>query len=555
MNKKWWHNKIAYQIYPKSFYDSNGDGIGDIGGIRKKIGYLKDLGIDILWISPMYTSPLADEGYDIADYYNIDPRFGTMEEMDLLIKEAREAGISILMDLVVNHTSDEHKYFLDVKNNPDSPYKDWYIIRKKKSDGSLPTNWRSYFGGSVWEELGYDDLCYLHMFHKKQPDLNWENEKVREAVYKNINFWLDKGLGGFRIDAIINIKKPKIYKDYTPDRNDGLSSGFKMLEDAKGIGVFLNEMKEKCFIPHNAFTVGEVFNIKKDDVPDFIGPDGYFNSMFDFSSAMEGQSEKGWYDYKEIGPKNYKKAVFASQQTVSDTGFLSNIIENHDEPRGVSHYLPKCDLSEKSKKLLATVFFFLRGIPFIYQGQEIGMENITYKDPSSISDISAKNEYKVALDAGYSVKEALEIVSRYTRDNSRTPMQWDESENAGFTTGTPWLFVNENYKKINVANQESRDDSVLSYYKAMIRLRKDPSQNEVFTYGDLTPFMEDEPLLMAYTRKFKDREILIAGNFSHEEKTISISNEYSILLSNDSINTEKDHITLKPFDAAVINIR
>ena len=552
MNKQWWHNKIAYQIYPKSFYDSNGDGIGDIGGIRSKLGYLERLGIDILWISPMYTSPLADEGYDIADYYSIDPRFGTMEEMDLLIDEARAAGISILMDLVVNHTSDEHRYFLDVKTHPESPYKDWYILRKKNADGSLPTNWRSYFGGSVWEELGYDDLYYLHMFHKKQPDLNWENKDVREAVYKNINFWLDKGLGGFRIDAIINIKKPEIYKDYTPDRKDGLASGFKMLEDATGIGIFLNEMKEKCFLPHNAFTVGEVFNIEKKDVPDFIGPDGYFNSMFDFSSAIEGQSEKGWYDYKEVGPQNYKKAVFTSQKTVGDTGFLSNIIENHDEPRGVSHYLPKADLCEKSKKLLATLFFFLRGIPFIYQGQEIGMENISYSDPSQISDISAQNEYQVALDAGYSVKDALEIVSRYSRDNSRTPMQWTDKPNAGFTTGTPWLFVNENYKDINVSEQESRSDSVLAYYKAMIRLRKDPDLSDLFTYGDFSPFMENEDLLMAYTRTFKDRQVLIAGNFSHEEKVLSLPCAARLLLANDSITLNEDRITLKPFDAAVI---
>ena len=371
MEKKWWHDKVAYQIYPKSFYDSNGDGIGDLQGILSKLDYLKDLGVDILWISPIYPSPFADQGYDISDYYSIDPAFGTMEDMEELIEEAKKRDMYILMDLVVNHCSDEHEWFEKACADPCGEYGNFFYIEDRK-EGQLPCNWRSYFGGPVWEPLpGHPDKQYMHVFHKKQPDLNWENPAVREEVYKNINWWLDKGLGGFRIDAIINIKKALPYKDYPSDRADGLSDISLMLADAQGIGKFLGEMQTRTFGPHDAFSVGEVFNIKDGELPDFVGDHGYFSSIFDFTTTSFGKDDRGWYAGKRPTPDDYKKCYFESQKKMGDTGFYSNIIENHDEPRGVSYYIPEGEVCDASKKLLAAMYFLMRGLPFIYQGQEI----------------------------------------------------------------------------------------------------------------------------------------------------------------------------------------
>ena len=333
MKKQWWHDKVAYQIYPKSFYDSNGDGIGDIPGIIEKLDYLRDLGVDILWLSPIYKSPLADQGYDISDYYSIDPRFGTMKDMENLIHEAKKRQMYILMDLVVNHCSDEHEWFQKAIQDPDGKYGNFFYITDRKEGEKLPCNWRSYFGGPVWEPLpGHPDKQYLHVFHKKQPDLNWENPEVREEVYKNIRWWMEKGLGGFRIDAIINIKKKLPFQDYPADGEDGLSNMGNMLADAHGIGEFLGEMAKKAFRPYNAFTVGEVFNVKDDELKDFIGDEGYFSSMFDFNSHIFGKSLDGWYaSQRYLTPDEYKHCIFETQKKIGDMGMVSNIIENHDE--------------------------------------------------------------------------------------------------------------------------------------------------------------------------------------------------------------------------------
>lgn len=520
MERKWWQDKVAYQIYPKSFYDTNGDGIGDLPGIIEKLDYLKDLGVDIIWLSPCYRSPLADQGYDISDYYDIDPRFGTMEDMDQLIAEAKKRGMYILMDLVVNHCSDEHEWFQKACQDPDGKYGNFFYLRDKE-EGKLPTNWRSYFGGPVWEDLPGTNKQYLHVFHKKQPDLNWENPELREAVYKNINWWLDKGLGGFRIDAIINIKKALPMHDYEPDREDGLCYIGKMLEEATGIGEFLGEMRDRTFKPHDAFSVGEVFNAKDEELPDFIGDNGYFSSMFDFNETIFGGSEKGWYDCKEITPDDYKRCCFETQAKMGDFGFVSNIIENHDEPRGVSHYIPEGDCCDTSKKMLAALNFMLRGLPFIYQGQELGMENVPFKSIDEVDDISTLDEYKVALDAGLAPEEALKAVARRSRDNARTPMQWSDEKNAGFTTGTPWLRVNPNYTAINVEKEAQDPDSVLNFYKKLIALRKDPEYKETVVYGALKPFMEERHNLMAYYRK-GDKTLLIVGNYQWEEQEIEL---------------------------------
>ena len=520
MERKWWQDKVAYQIYPKSFYDTNGDGIGDLPGIIEKLDYLKDLGVDIIWLSPCYRSPLADQGYDISDYYDIDPRFGTMEDMDCLIAEAKKRGMYILMDLVVNHCSDEHEWFKKACQDPDGKYGNFFYLRDKKED-ELPTNWRSYFGGPVWEDLPGTNKQYLHVFHKKQPDLNWENPELREEVYKNINWWLDKGLGGFRIDAIINIKKALPMHNYEPDREDGLCYIGKMLEEATGIGEFLGEMRDRTFKPHDAFSVGEVFNAKDEELPDFIGDNGYFSSMFDFNETIFGGSEKGWYDCKEITPDDYKRCCFETQAKMGNFGFVSNIIENHDEPRGVSHYIPEGDCCNTSKKMLAALNFMLRGLPFIYQGQELGMENVPFKSIDEVDDISTLDEYKVALDAGLAPDAALKAVARRSRDNARTPMQWSDGKNAGFTTGTPWLRVNPNYTAINVEKEAQNPDSVLNFYKKLIALRKDPEYKETVVYGALEPFMKERHNLMAYYRKW-DKTLLVVGNYQWDEQEIEL---------------------------------
>lgn len=554
MTKKWWHDKVAYQIYPKSFYDSNGDGIGDIPGIVSKLDYLHDLGIDIIWLSPCYRSPLADEGYDISDYYSIDPRFGTMDDMERLIAEAKKRDMYILMDLVVNHCSDEHEWFQKACKDPEGKYGNFFYLQDKKED-TLPTNWRSYFGGPVWEDLPGTNKQYLHVFHKKQPDLNWENPQLREEVYKNINWWLEKGIGGFRIDAIINIKKALPFHDYEPDRTDGLSSIDNMLEEAQGIGQFLGEMRDRTFKNFDAFTVGEVFHEKPEEIADFIGENGYFSSMFDFNETICGGSEKGWYDARQITPEEYKKCCFEAQKKVGQIGFLSNIIENHDEPRGVSRYIPQGDCTIKSKKMLAALNFMLRGIPFIYQGQELGMENVPFTSIDEIDDISTLDEYQTALNAGLSPEEALKAVARFSRDNARTPMQWSAKKHAGFTTGTPWLKVNPNYTTINAAAQQDDKDSVKNFYKQLIALRKHPEYKNTIVYGTLESVWEEQINLMAYYRK-GDKTLLVIGNYQKEEQAVQLTQNYKrILLNNDATLKQTDNILyLSGYQAVILEL-
>lgn len=536
MNKKWWHDKVAYQIYPKSFLDTNGDGIGDLKGIISKLDYLKGLGVDIIWLSPIYCSPLADQGYDISDYYNIDPRFGTMAEMDELLAESKKRDMHIVMDLVVNHCSDEHEWFRKACEDPDGEYGQYFYIRDWKKGDPLPTNWRSYFGGPVWDLLpGHEDKMYLHVFHKKQPDLNWENPKVREEIFTMINWWLDKGLAGFRIDAIINIKKALPLKNYPADRADGLCSIHAMLEDAVGVGDFLNEMAEQTFRKHDAFTVGEVFNAKPEELPNIIGENGYFSTMFDFSEVFAGYSPKGWYDHRPVTAEEYKNLAFGAQKQVEEFGFLSTLIENHDEPRGVSHYIPSDDLCLAAKKMLGGINFMLRGLPFVYQGQEIGMENFHYNSIEEADDISALGEYQVALDAGLTPEEALQAIDDYSRDNARSPYQWNGDAHAGFTTGTPWLRVNPNYSDINLADQLEDPNSVWHFYKAMIGLRKNVAYRSSIVYGKTVPYLREQKNLMAYFRKTEDANdpvLLVVGNFQKDPQCMKLPGAIRNVLMN-----------------------
>lgn len=555
MTKKWWMGKVAYQIWPKSFADSNGDGIGDLEGIIGKLDYLKDLGIDIIWISPVYKSPLVDQGYDISDYYDINPLFGDLETMDRLLAEAKKRDMYIVMDLVVNHCSDEHEWFKKACADPDGEYGKYFYIAEKK-DGKLPCNWRSYFGGSVWEPIPGTDKYYFHAFHKKQPDLNWENPKVRQEVYKMMNWWFERGIAGFRIDAIINIKKKLPFCDYEPDRDDGLVSIVRMLEDAEGIGEFLEEMKHETFDKYDAFTVGEVFNEKDSELREFIGEDGHFSSKFDFAPEMCGKGG-AWYEHESVTPEMYKNAIFDSQLRVADIGFLSNIIENHDEPRGVCRYIPEGDLSDTSKKALATVYFFLRGIPFIYQGQEIGMENCPFESIDQLDDISSKDEYKVCRDAGYSEEESMKLLRVYSRENARTPVQWSDAENAGFSTHKPWMLVNPNYKEINLAKQKDDRNSVYAFYKKMIALYKDQAYHETLTFGRFEPYMRETKNLIAYYRKGEGQTLLVLANFQNEPQTVVLPEAAGNVILNNCERVDLDDngcITLGGYQAVIIEL-
>ena len=551
MQKKWWHDKVAYQIYPKSFCDTNGDGIGDLRGIISKLDYLKELGVDIIWLSPIYKSPFVDQGYDISDYYAIAEEFGTMEEFDELLAEAKKRDMYLIMDLVVNHCSDKHEWFQKALADPDGPYADYFYFRKGKN-GNPPSNYRSYFGGNCWEPVPGSDKYYFHMFAKEQPDLNWENPKLREEIYRMINWWLDKGLAGFRIDAIINIKKDLAFPDMEPDGDDGLASCWRMVENVEGVDALLEDLKNHTFAQKDAFTVGEVFNIGVEDLPDFIGENGHFSTIFDFSAHMLSDGEHGWYDAPPISFDAWKKAITDSQMRVQNVGFEANIIENHDEPRGVSRFLPDYAQNADGAKMLGTVSVLLRGIPFIYQGQEIGMQNARFNSVDEFDDISTKDQYRMAREAGLSDAEALAVCSVMSRDNARTPMQWKDAPQAGFTSGTPWLKVNDNYPVINVEKEEGQPDSVLHYYRKLIALRKSGEYRELFTYGKFEPAYENADHVMAYYRILQGRRVLVAANFGTD--TIELDWEVpakKVLLSNKKRTNAENKLILEKCEVFV----
>lgn len=537
--RKWWHDKVAYQIYPKSFYDTNGDGIGDLRGIIAKLDYLRELGIDLIWISPIYKSPFVDQGYDISDYYGIAPEFGTMEEFEELLAEAKKRGIQIVMDLVINHCSDKHEWFQKALAEPEGEYADYFYFREGK-DGNPPGNYRSYFGGSCWEPVPGTSKYYFHAFAKEQPDLNWENPRMKQDLYDMINWWLDKGLAGFRIDAIINIKKDVNFPDLEPDGPDGLAGYHRAVEQTNGVGELLEELKNNTFAKYDAFTVGEVFNMHEDELSEFIGENGHFSTIFDFSAHCLSEGEHGWYDAPAIEFKEWRRAIVDSQLEVQKVGFKANIIENHDEPRGVSRFLPEYARNAAGTKMLGTVSLLLRGIPFLYQGQEIGMQNCEWNNSGEWDDISTRDQYQTARKAGLSEKEALRVCADMSRDNARTPMQWSGEENAGFTSGTPWMKVNPNYSEINVKAQQENEDSVLRYYQKLIALRKSEEYKEVFTYGTFAPVYEEQESVMAFYRISEEenqetpkKRVLVAANFGREAAELPLEYKVSkVLLSN-----------------------
>ena len=553
--KKWWHDKVAYQIYPKSFYDTNGDGIGDLKGIINKLDYLKELGIDIIWLSPIYCSPMVDQGYDISDYYNIDPSFGTMDDMETLLKETKKRNMYVIMDLVVNHCSDKHEWFRKALEDPDGEYGEYFYIREGKGN-KPPCNWRSYFGGSVWEKIPNTNKYYFHAFAKEQPDLNWENPKVKEEIYKMINWWLDKGLAGFRIDAIINIKKDLSFQDFEADGDDGLCDMSKMLEKVIGIGDMRKELKEETFDKYDAFTVGEVFNAKEGELYKFIGKDGYFSSIFDFDMEVLGQEQSNrWYLNKDFTTNQLRDVIFKSQIEALGIGFKANIIENHDEPRGASRYIMDGECNDISKKALAIIEVMRRGIPFIYQGQEIGMTNNKVDCIDKFNDISTIENYDRAIREGFSKEEALRLVNKFSRDNARTPFQWDNSINAGFTKGTPWLQVNENYKEINAKLQIDDKDSVLSFYKKLINLRKSNEYKEVVVYGEFIPDLEVYDNVIAFYRKGANKCLMVIINYQNKEQIINFNKTYKILINNyKDLKFVNNELMLKPYQGIIIEI-
>ena len=550
--KKWWHDKVAYQIYPKSFCDTNGDGIGDLEGILSKLDYLKALGVDIIWLSPIYKSPFVDQGYDVADYYAIAEEFGTMEQFDILLAEAKKRDMHIIMDLVINHCSDQHEWFRRALADPYGEYADYFYFRKGRNGGP-PNNMRGYFGGSCWEPVPGTDLYYLHMFAKEQPDLNWENPKLLQELYRMVRWWLDKGLSGFRVDAIINIKKALTVPDYEPDGPDGLAACWKMVEQVHGVDEMLEALKRETFQKYDAFTVGEVFNMREGALQNFIGEDGHFSTIFDFSAHALSLGGHGWYDAPRPDFDSWRNAIIQGQLETSGDVFRANVIENHDEPRGVSRFLPEYARNPAGAKMLGTVSLLLRGIPFIYQGQEIGMENCRWESVGEFNDVNTIDQYQVARQAGLSEEAALEACRYMSRDNARTPMQWSGEENAGFTTGTPWLKVNPNYRRINVADQERDPDSVLRYYRRLIALRKCDEYRELFTYGTFVPAFTDREGIMAYYRQLDGVRVLVAANFGKEIASLTL--EYpakKLLLSNMDAALSGDTLTLRSCEVIVI---
>ena len=531
LDKKWWKKEVGYQIYPRSFYDSNNDGIGDLNGITEKLDYLKNLGITLIWVCPIFKSPMDDNGYDISDYYDVNPEFGTKEDLEKLIAEAEKRGIKVILDLVINHTSDEHEWFLEALKNPESKYRNYYIF-KRGENGLPPTNWRSHFGGSAWEKVEGEtdedgnEMYYLHLFTKKQPDLNWENPEVRKELYEMVNYWLEKGIAGFRVDAINSIKKDARYLDLPVDGADGMAYNVEYTLNQPGIEEFLSELAKETFKKYNAMTVAETPMLEYERYNDFIGDDGFFTMIFDFSYTDLDMTKDGfYYSLRDIPTIELRDAIFESQLTQQKYGWGAPFLENHDLPRSLNKFFGE-KANETNAKLLANVFFFLRGTPFIYQGQEIGMDNFVRNDISEFDDIASKDQYQRALGEGFSSEEALYFVNKRSRDNSRTPMQWDNSKNAGFSkdeNSKSWIKLTGSQATTNVADQINDKDSIFSHYKKMIDLRQNGKYSDCLTFGDFISVLLENEKIIAYVRKYGNQKVLCISNFSELKQEVKLS--------------------------------
>ena len=544
----WWQKTIAYEIYVSSFMDSDGDGYGDINGIRSRLDHLKGLGVGALWLTPVYASPMVDNGYDVSDYYSINPLYGTMEDMDALIGEAGSMGIKIVMDLVVNHTSDQCEWFRQSRKSRDNRYSNWYIWRDAQEDGSAPNNWRSIFGGSAWTWSEERGQYYLHTFAEQQPDLNWEEPEVRQAVFDIANFWLDKGIGGFRMDAIPYIKKPADMASGPADGIDGMVSIHDMTVNTSGILDFLKEFKQNVTAGKDVFTVGEANGVTPDDLKHWIGRDGVFDMIFEFSHVnLEFKGIEVWCEASGWSLTGLKKALSASQAATASNGWYPVFFENHDKPRSVDHYFGAGADPVKVAKTIGTVLLTLRGTPFIYQGEELGMTNVRWGSIGDYNDLNSHSQYEYALANGLSVQEAMECVYRFSRDNARTPMQWDSSSNAGFTSGEPWLPVHDDYAVVNAFVEDRDKDSVLSWYKILVNFRKEHS---ALASGSYSEVFADSESIYGYIRANDDEELLVLVNFSGDEQRYEYEGgDSSVLLSSYGAPVPG---VLRPYEAVIV---
>ena len=554
MEKRWWKESVVYQIYPRSFCDSNGDGIGDLNGITGKLDYLKELGIDVIWLSPVYKSPNDDNGYDISDYQAIMDEFGTMEDFDRMLATAHEKGIKIMMDLVVNHTSDEHKWFIESRKSTDNPYRDYYIWRPAKEDGSLPNNWGSCFSGPAWEYDKTTDMYFLHLFSKKQPDLNWDNPAVRQDVFDMMNWWLKKGVDGFRMDVISLISK----EPGLPDKEPGINgyATFNVSANGPHVHEYLQEMRQKALNNADTITVGECSGVTLEEAKKYARSDEKeLNMVFQFEHMDVDSDEKaGKWTTRKMDLRNLKKILTRWQKGLQDIAWNSLYWENHDQPRSVSRFGNDSDeYREISAKMLATCIHMMQGTPYVYQGEELGMTNCPFNTLDNLRDLESINAFHELTEQGKMTEEDMMAAIGYKgRDNARTPMQWDDSAYAGFSTATPWIMVNPNYTKINARDQVNREDSVFKYYQKLIKLRH---ESELIVYGTYDLILDDDKDIYAYIRTLGDEKLIVYCNFSENTREVELPEEFTngkVLISN-YIDAKVNHkITLRPYEAIVI---
>ncbi|WP_368199745.1 alpha-glucosidase [Blautia wexlerae] len=554
MEKRWWKESVVYQIYPRSFCDSNGDGIGDLNGITGKLDYLKELGIDVIWLSPVYKSPNDDNGYDISDYQAIMDEFGTMEDFDRMLATAHEKGIKIMMDLVVNHTSDEHKWFIESRKSTDNPYRDYYIWRPAKEDGSLPNNWGSCFSGPAWEYDKTTDMYFLHLFSKKQPDLNWDNPAVRQDVFDMMNWWLKKGVDGFRMDVISLISK----EPGLPDKEPGINgyATFNVSANGPHVHEYLQEMRQKALNNADTITVGECSGVTLEEAKKYARSDEKeLNMVFQFEHMDVDSDEKaGKWTTRKMDLRNLKKILTRWQKGLQDIAWNSLYWENHDQPRSVSRFGNDSDeYREISAKMLATCIHMMQGTPYVYQGEELGMTNCPFNTLDNFRDLESINAFHELTEQGKMTEEDMMAAIGYKgRDNARTPMQWDDSAYAGFSTANPWIMVNPNYTKINAKDQINREDSVFKYYQKLIKLRH---ESELIVYGTYDLILDDDKDIYAYIRTLGDEKLIVYCNFSENTREVELPEEFTngkVLISN-YIDTKVNHkITLRPYEAIVI---
>lgn len=554
MEKRWWKESVVYQIYPRSFCDSNGDGIGDLNGITGKLDYLKELGVDVIWLSPVYKSPNDDNGYDISDYQAIMDEFGTMEDFDRMLATAHEKGIKIMMDLVVNHTSDEHKWFIESRKSTDNPYRDYYIWRPAKEDGSLPNNWGSCFSGPAWEYDKTTDMYFLHLFSKKQPDLNWDNPAVRQDVFDMMNWWLKKGVDGFRMDVISLISK----EPGLPDKEPGINgyATFNVSANGPHVHEYLQEMRQKALNNADTITVGECSGVTLEEAKKYARSDEKeLNMVFQFEHMDVDSDEKaGKWTTRKMDLRNLKKILTRWQKGLQDIAWNSLYWENHDQPRSVSRFGNDSDeYREISAKMLATCIHMMQGTPYVYQGEELGMTNCPFNTLDNFRDLESINAFHELTEQGKMTEEDMMAAIGYKgRDNARTPMQWDDSAYAGFSTANPWIMVNPNYTKINAKDQINREDSVFKYYQKLIKLRH---ESELIVYGTYDLILDDDKDIYAYIRTLGDEKLIVYCNFSKNTREVELPEEFTngkVLISNYSDVKVNPKITLRPYEAIVI---